>query len=63
MLFRSGPDWQRKMLTDPQTAGGLLVACDPASAPEVLKIFHQQGFKDACEIGVMVAGEPVVALS
>ncbi len=62
-LPAGGPDWQRKMLTDPQTAGGLLVACDPASAPEVLKIFHQQGFKDACEIGVMVAGEPVVALS
>jgi selenide,water dikinase len=59
-LPAGAPDWHRKMLTDPQTAGGLLVACDAAVAPKVLEIFKQQGFDDACEIGVMRAGAPMV---
>ncbi len=59
-LPAGAPDWHRKMLTDPQTSGGLLVACDAASAPRVLEIFAQQGFKDACEIGVFTEGPPHV---
>lgn len=55
-LPAGAPDWQRKLLTDPQTAGGLLVACDAASAPKVLEVFAQEGFKDAREIGVFKAG-------
>jgi selenide,water dikinase len=55
-LPANAPDWQRKMLTDPQTAGGLLVACDAASAPEVLKVFRAQGFADASEIGTLRGG-------
>lgn len=55
-LAAGAPDWQRKLLTDPQTSGGLLVACDVATAPKVLEIFAQQGFKDACEIGILSAG-------
>ena len=27
------PDWQRQLLTDPQTSGGLLVACAAGRAP------------------------------
>jgi selenide,water dikinase len=50
------PDWQQKLLCDPQTSGGLLVACDRASAPRVLDIFKQQGFNHACEIGGLSAG-------
>jgi selenide,water dikinase len=50
------PEWQKKLLCDPQTSGGLLVACDRASAPRVLEIFKQQGFKFACEIGSLSAG-------
>lgn len=50
------PEWQQKLLCDPQTSGGLLVACDPASAPRVLEVFKQQGFKYACEIGSLTAG-------
>jgi len=50
------PEWKKNLLTDPQTSGGLLVACDRASAPRVLEIFKQQGFKHACEIGTLKAG-------
>ena len=50
------PEWQKKLLCDPQTSGGLLVACGRDSAPAVLEIFRQQGFKHACEIGRLVAG-------
>ena len=32
----SGDDWQRKLLTDPQTSGGLLVACAPEAETAVL---------------------------
>ena len=51
-------EWQRKLLCDPQTSGGLLVACDRASAPQVLEIFKAEGFVTACEIGTLSAGEP-----
>ena len=39
------------LLSDPQTSGGLLVACTPESVDEVLAVFHQHGFTDACEVG------------
>ena len=47
----SGEEWQRKVLTDPQTSGGLLVSCDPASLDEVLAIFRRHGFDAAARIG------------
>jgi len=42
------------LLSDPQTSGGLLVACAPDSVDAVLEIFRQQGFAHAAEIGVLV---------
>lgn len=57
------PEWHRKILTDPQTSGGLLVACDPASAPAVLEVFRQQGFRYACRIGELVSGEPQIVVN
>jgi len=47
---------QRALLTDPQTSGGLLVACDPASVDEVLALFAREGFADAAVIGRIEAG-------
>lgn len=47
---------QRALLTDPQTSGGLLLACDPAAVDQVLALFRQQGFADAAVIGEMVEG-------
>ncbi len=47
---------QRALLSDPQTSGGLLVACDPAAVNEVLAIFRQEGFAHAAVIGEMATG-------
>ncbi len=62
-LPAGAPDWHRKILTDPQTSGGLLVACDPAAVPAVLEVFKEQGFKYATEIGRLTAGAPAVSVS
>jgi selenide,water dikinase len=47
---------QQALLTDPQTSGGLLVSCDPASIGEVLALFVREGFGQAAVIGRMRAG-------
>jgi len=52
-------DWQRALLTDPQTSGGLLVSCTPESREAVLAIFSQHGFAAAAEIGQLHAGTHV----
>lgn len=51
--------WQQKLLTDPQTSGGLLVSCAPECVDDVLTCFHTQGFGQACVIGEMVEGRIV----
>jgi len=56
------PAWCAKILTDPQTSGGLLVACDAATAPAVLEVFRQQGFKYATQIGTLAGGEPRIVV-
>ena len=48
------PDWKRKLVADPQTSGGLLVACAPEAVPQVLKAFNG----DARAIGRFAAGAP-----
>lgn len=40
----------RHLLTDPQTSGGLLVACDQSSVIEATSIFRAEGF-EPCVIG------------
>jgi selenide,water dikinase len=52
------PDWQRAIVTDPQTSGGLLVACAPESEKEVLAAFSKHGFAEARRIGHLHSGEP-----
>lgn len=47
---------QRALLTDPQTSGGLLVACDPAAVDDVLALFAREGFADAAVVGRIDAG-------
>lgn len=51
------PEWQRKLLCDPQTSGGLLVACSHGIANEVLQVFHTGGFAAACLIGKVEEGK------
>ena len=45
------PLWQRALLTDPQTSGGLLVACAPDTAEEVLARIRAAGFPLAAIVG------------
>ena len=52
-------DWQRALLTDPQTSGGLLVSCTPEAREAVLEIFSRHGFTAAVEIGHLHAGANV----
>ncbi len=49
-------DWRHALLCDPQTSGGLLVACAADSADEVLAQFHADGYADAAVIGHMAEG-------
>ena len=53
---------ERALLTDPQTSGGLLVACAPEVVTEVLAIFLQEGFDHATVIGEIAEGKPHVAV-
>tara|TARA_R110000868_G_scaffold6550_2_gene37002 strand:- start:78553 stop:79605 length:1053 start_codon:yes stop_codon:yes gene_type:complete len=59
------PGWHdvdRDLLCDPQTSGGLLVACAPEAAGAVLACFHEHGHAAATVIGRMQAGKPAIAL-
>ena len=56
-------DWQRQLLADPQTSGGLLAAVAPEAADEVLARFREAGFAQASVIGKMKQGAPRVSVS
>ncbi|NCN88632.1 MAG: selenide, water dikinase SelD [Gallionella sp.] len=49
-------DWQRQLLADPQTSGGLLAAVAPEAADEVLARFRDAGFAQAAVIGKVGRG-------
>ena len=52
-------DWRRLLLTDPQTSGGLLVACDAGAAPAILARIRE-GDPRAAIVGRAEPGEPGV---
>jgi selenide,water dikinase len=52
------PEWKRKLITDPQTSGGLLVACAPEAVNDVVATFRGDDGTDARIIGRLQAGEP-----
>jgi selenide,water dikinase len=59
----AGDDWRQKIVTDPQTSGGLLVACAPDAADEVLAAFRADGFDQAAVIGRLAAGAPRITVA
>ena len=64
VILPSGmPDWQRKLLCDPQTSGGLLVACKPEVVGKVMDLFKREGFGYATEIGSLAAGEAKIRVA
>ncbi|MCK0197187.1 selenide, water dikinase SelD [Ancylobacter sp. 6x-1] len=54
------PDAARHVLTDPQTSGGLLVACAPEAASGLVARMIAEGYPAAAIIGRAAAGEPVL---
>ncbi len=56
-------DWQRDLLCDPQTSGGLLVAVAPEAAEATLALIRGAGFDQACAIGRVRAGAGRVQVS
>jgi selenide,water dikinase len=55
-------EWQRKLLCDPQTSGGLLVSCKPETVDAVLAAFNADGFNHAAVIGTIQAGSAQVTV-
>ena len=56
------PSWRRALLTDPQTSGGLLVACKPERAEPIRAMIEDAGYPRASIIGSVTAGEPTVRI-
>jgi selenide,water dikinase len=56
--LRNAAPWQQVLLTDPQTSGGLLVACAAEAAKDVLSLFHAEGYTAAADVGRLRAWEP-----
>ena len=54
--------WQKDLLCDPQTSGGLLVTCAPSQADKVLSLFHVNGFAAAAAVGVLTEGAARVSV-
>jgi selenide,water dikinase len=54
------PEWERHLLTDPQTSGGLLVACAPERAAAVAGAINAAGYPAARIIGHAEAGAAAV---
>jgi selenide,water dikinase len=52
------PEWARDLLTDPQTSGGLLVACSQNRAESLAKEIVAAGYPSAKIIGAAEAGKP-----
>lgn len=52
--------WQRQLLTDPQTSGGLLVACAPERAEHILGQVVAAGYPSARIVGYAEVGSPQV---
>jgi selenide,water dikinase len=47
----------QSLITDPQTSGGLLVACTPEEVPQVMAAFKAHGFDQAAVIGQICSQE------
>jgi selenide, water dikinase len=63
MLASTLAEWQRDVLCDPQTSGGLLVAVEPAGAAKVLEMLRTAGFDGAAVIGELRDGKPAVEVA
>jgi selenide,water dikinase len=57
-------EWQRRLLTDPQTSGGLLISCENKQAEKILNMVSEAGYAAASIIGRVESGRPgIVAIA
>jgi selenide,water dikinase len=56
------PEWRRHLLTDPQTSGGLLIACARDSAAALTEKIIVEGYPSARIVGGVESGPPVVTV-
>lgn len=57
------PEWRRHLLCDPQTSGGLLIACAAEAVPDLLDLLRRRGFSHASTVGAFTAGPPRVIVT
>jgi selenide,water dikinase len=53
---QTAPDWHRSILGDPQTSGGLLIACASGAEPLVLDLLARRNFSHASVVGTFTPG-------
>ncbi len=56
-------DWQRRILADAQTSGGLLAAVAPECVDQTLALFRANGFEAAAVIGQLESGAARIVVS
>jgi len=61
-LAADAPEWQRNLITDPQTSGGLLIACAADTVGEVLAAIRAEQGSDGAVVGRMEAGVPLLRI-
>ncbi|MDE2578319.1 MAG: selenide, water dikinase SelD [Hyphomicrobiales bacterium] len=52
------PEWARQILCDPQTSGGLLIACARDASTEIIAATQAAGFAKTAIVGAVEAGPP-----
>ncbi len=57
------PAYADKLLSDPQTSGGLLIACHNDAKDDILQQLHQAGYELATHIGELNHGDPYITIS
>jgi selenide, water dikinase len=62
VLPQTAEDWQLGLLTDPQTSGGLLIACAPDRAEALRASIEAAGYPRASIIGSVTAGAPAAEI-
>ncbi len=62
VLPADAPPWLHTLVTDPQTSGGLLIACEAAAEDAVLAAIRETQGNEGWVIGRMSAGEARVTL-
>lgn len=56
------PEWRRHLLTDPQTSGGLLIACESLSAATLVEKITATGYPSARLVGHVEQGPPAITV-